>query len=345
MANQLDIFSEGNDLVPSKAGRCVPFGKYKDQPVEVILSDPQYALWLMGSMLDKLQHQYPEFLAFLVSRFGMPDRTPAHNQMQNRFLDESFALRFALACCPKVRDFVSAVAAIDVPAVWLAFVKESLAASAKEPNLTEFQRKYSKIPSAQERLAASREALAYATSRIEVSGTLEEGLEGGALRNLCEVYGMQFEHDGADVAFQVGGGFAVMARLRSEDPMFSGERSVPLLRSGAQESLRVEVKPIVGDDYPAILRSMKAVKDRQLLVGEYVGTGATWVQLVQVFGLSGIQAVLLDDVERVPIPASLDGVPVIPLSEMQAVALLDQAYTEALATLPTQPLQSKRRPP
>jgi len=56
---------------------------------------------------------------------------------------------------------------------------------------------------------------------------------------------------------------------------------------------------------PAILRAMKAVKGTHLLVGEYCGVGATWVQVVRVFSLSGIVVIQLEDVEQVVIPESL----------------------------------------
>jgi hypothetical protein len=332
MADQLDIFAGNSSLVPGKAGRCVPFGKYKDQPVEIILGDPQYALWLLGSMLDKLQHQYPDFLAFLVSRFGLPDRTPAHNQIQNRFLDEGFALRFALACSPAIRDYVAGLGTVNVPAVWAAYVSRSLAEASEEPNLTKLQRRYTRVPPVQERLARERDALAYAADHLEFPGSSEE-LDGHLPCRLCNIHGMQFEHEGADVAFQVYGEYSVRAWLRSDDPMLRDDRPQTLLLRNTQEKFRVEVKPIVGDDYPAILRAMKAVKDRQLLVGEYVGAGATWSQVVQVFGLSGIQAVLLDDVEQVQVPESVEGVPVIPLTSAQANATLEQIYSEFSATL------------
>ena len=29
------------------AGQTIPFGKYKDQPVEILLTDPDYVTWLL----------------------------------------------------------------------------------------------------------------------------------------------------------------------------------------------------------------------------------------------------------------------------------------------------------
>ena len=41
------------------AGQTIPFGKYKDQPVEILLTDPDYVTWLRATMGEKLKNQYP----------------------------------------------------------------------------------------------------------------------------------------------------------------------------------------------------------------------------------------------------------------------------------------------
>lgn len=61
---------------------------------------------------------------------------------------------------------------------------------------------------------------------------------------------------------------------------------------------RVECKPSLGDDYPAVLRQMKANRCNVLLLGDggYVGTGATLDQVTEIFGQSWIKIVHLRDV-------------------------------------------------
>lgn len=61
--------------------------------------------------------------------------------------------------------------------------------------------------------------------------------------------------------------------------------------------LRVEVKPSVGDDYPVVLRTMRANRCSVLLIEEYAGTGVTREQFVTVFRKSGIRVVFLEEVE------------------------------------------------
>lgn len=59
----------------------------------------------------------------------------------------------------------------------------------------------------------------------------------------------------------------------------------------------IEIKPTVGDDYPAVLRQMRANRSKYLLVGRYAGTGATCAQFAMTFASAGIRVVFLDEVE------------------------------------------------
>ena len=87
MPNQVDLFTGAGEIpsvvLPTTQERSIPFGKYKSQPYEVLLGDASYSLWLLGSMFAKLQEQHPALLAFLVNRFGLPDRTPEHNRLSS----------------------------------------------------------------------------------------------------------------------------------------------------------------------------------------------------------------------------------------------------------------------
>ena len=61
--------------------------------------------------------------------------------------------------------------------------------------------------------------------------------------------------------------------------------------------LPIELKPTVGDDYPAVLRQMKHNKSRALLIGKYAGVGATREQFVQTFATASIKVVFASAVE------------------------------------------------
>src|SRR6516164_9112004 len=55
-----------------------------------------------------------------------------------------------------------------------------------------------------------------------------------------------------------------------------------------ERGLPVELKPTVGDDYPAVLRQMKLSGSKVLFVGEYTGKGATEEQFVKTFATASI---------------------------------------------------------
>lgn len=63
--------------------------------------------------------------------------------------------------------------------------------------------------------------------------------------------------------------------------------------------LRIECKPTMGDDYPAVLRQMKASKCGVLLIGDggYTGRGASLDQVCDIFGRSGIFVILTSDLK------------------------------------------------
>jgi hypothetical protein len=320
MANQQDLFeaSPSTGLLTRSAVQAVPFGKYKNQPYEVLLADAGYAMYLLGSMYAKLQSQHPMLLAFLVSRYGLPDSTPEHNRLQNRFLDESFAIRFAMTASPLLSQRLAELQTIDLAKSWTAYVRRELTTEKERSDRRQRWDAPSRMPELRDDLMRQASRLSF----VPFTGTLE-----GAtwLKPVARVE-LEFEKEGADVAYRVtGGGYVVTAV-----PVNLGGNEVDeekLITSyGVNFPFRVEVKPIVGDDYPAILRAMKTVKTRQLLVGEYAGAGATWDEMVKVFELSGITAVLLDDVENTPQPP--ETVEIKPISAQEAEDIVSRVYAE-----------------
>src|SRR5262249_17313311 len=57
----------------------------------------------------------------------------------------------------------------------------------------------------------------------------------------------------------------------------------------------IELKPVIGDDYPAVLRQMKRTKADVLVVGEYTGAGATREQFVKTMTTEGIRVVFVSE--------------------------------------------------
>ena len=72
----------------------VPFGKYKNQPIEALAQDTQYTEWLMNQ--DWFRSRFPELRTIIVNNFTEPSNTPEHNQMVAKFLDDDFCTKLIL---------------------------------------------------------------------------------------------------------------------------------------------------------------------------------------------------------------------------------------------------------
>ncbi len=284
------------------AGQTIPFGKYKDQPVEILLTDPDYVTWLRATMGEKLKNQYPMVLNYIVAHYGEPSRTPDHNALQNRFLKREFQMQFALAVTPGMATWVH-LEDLDLN---ILFENEF---ARREADAVKFaQNQYSALPSMASKIEA---AVDEARARIQKNKTAwrERGRlaiytgtpHDGVLENPVEVRGLRFEEIGADVVYGVGHRWSLVAKSKHS----GGQDDVV---AGCEEAvgITVQIKPVLGDDYPAVLRAMKAVKTKFLLVRDYTGIGATWGEVKQVFALDAIRAVLLEDVERVHVPESFN---------------------------------------
>jgi hypothetical protein len=70
----------------------IPFGKYKDQPVEVLAQDHEYCTWL--SEQEWFRVRYPAIHTLIINNFGQPEETPEHNALQALFVNADFAERF-----------------------------------------------------------------------------------------------------------------------------------------------------------------------------------------------------------------------------------------------------------
>jgi hypothetical protein len=57
----------------------------------------------------------------------------------------------------------------------------------------------------------------------------------------------------------------------------------------------IEIKPVVGDDYPAVLRQMKRNGSTVLFLERYTGQGATREQFIKTFKISEFAVVFLED--------------------------------------------------
>jgi hypothetical protein len=99
-----------------------------------------------------------------------------------------------------------------------------------------------------------------------------------------------FEVRGVDVALWVS---AKDAKRNLETKLWIGRAS----KYGDRErDIMIELKSVIGDDYPAVLRQMKANGSSVLFVGEYTGQGASEEQFVKTIATAGIRVLFAREV-------------------------------------------------
>lgn len=189
------------------AQELIPFGKLKGKPLEELAKHKDYAEWLTSQ--PDFKRKYPDIYMFIINHFRKPDDTPEHNELQVKFLDNSFSLKLAK------------------------LLEANLFDGTTLPELT---------------------------------------------KPIFEV--------GYDVSFMAS----------------AGHRRLYI-------RILIEIKPIIGDDFPSVLRQMKASMPIRedvhvsktfycLLVRQYNGEGASKDQFIQFFQSQGYTVVFFDDIEN-----------------------------------------------
>ena len=71
----------------------VTFGKYKNQPIEVLLNDEPYAKW--ASEQDFIRNEKYIWIYNAIKNIIKSEDTLEHNKMQIKFLNEEYRIRVA----------------------------------------------------------------------------------------------------------------------------------------------------------------------------------------------------------------------------------------------------------
>ena len=246
----------------------MPFGKYEGQPIEVLRSNPGYCQWLTAQAWFREKHA--PIYQLIINNFVEPNETPEHNRLQTRFLDKEFCLHLlrALGWMP-IAD------------------KDGL------------------IRSTQQKLEEARSQLAKCSTSYDDYGR-KKTLEGniGEYESFLTHYpeidssnikiSNEFEYAGWDVKIKASLPFAeAMWRYKGlSDRIY-------------KTTCSVEIKSEISDDYPAILRQMKANEQtykadyRVLVFDNFSAAGATLEQVKQIFSSSGFYVLCFSDLNGV----------------------------------------------
>lgn len=239
----------------------IPFGKHKGKPVFTLAEDKSYTEWLLAQPWFKEKHL--NIYNVVINNFRQHDDTPEHNAMQIKFLDQSYALKFAYYL---------------------------------EPNLFNMTQK--------DLNNAIRQTLNSKTMYLEV---IKDKLPSFNKTKLLNVSNPTFEH-GYDVAYSVKYGLNFFIDHRTT---YGDYYEIFKIHKMNYVQLFIEIKPTIGDDYPSILRQIKASMPVQyehpqtkhcLLVGTYTGVGATKEQFVQFFQSQKYKVIFESDINNVQLP-------------------------------------------
>lgn len=217
--------------------KLLTFGKYKNQPVEILQSDPNYKNWLTGQDWFKSQHR--NLYTLIINNFGEPLDTPEHNKLQGFFLERDFCIAFSRFVNPSFFEDVE-------------------------------------------------------NTPVTISGisTTSFFLKADTIESI-DVCDLKFEEEGIDVSFSIRVSFRNKFTRKTSD-----EEWIKQVESHSKWSkvFKVEIKPSVGDDYPSVLRQMKASGAGYLLVGNYCGEGIDRRAFIKLFQSQNKKVIFVEDV-------------------------------------------------
>lgn len=269
---------------PVLMANIVPFGKYKGHSVEMLAADTSYCEWLMAQ--PWFAEKFRDVYNVVVNYGGPPQDTPEHNALQARFLDDDFCLKVARLVFPEHFDLEPKIE--NGVAAAKAYRQELIERAEKK--LAD-EGDASSLPIGLDSSWKARR-VEMAMADVESAKNTECFLE---RHELC-IKKTAFEVGGWDVVFLPSGGYII-----SIDSPKGCEHSSSYMLSSEIGNVYVEAKPVVGDDYPTVLRQITGYKRdgrAVLLIDQFDARGATLEQVRKIFSSRGISIVMLSDVEN-----------------------------------------------
>ena len=306
--------------------QLVPFGKYKGQPVSVMQNDTQYCDWLATQ--DWFRERYANvYNQVIINNFTEPTETPEHNRLQMLFLDNEFVKRLERFVFPDIFEAFNE----EINYYIQEYDKNIEETNQKIKTLENNKEKLLKFTNEDERANAlkrfsSKDLVSFAEKivwqdrlenynkeyEIEELAKIETDLQEQqtilnefetqkerfikATTNIdcysLEITDINFECYGWDVFYDVELKF-LNGKIKKH-----GQRCV-------------EIKPCLGDDFPAVLRQIKSNSEinigrgkkvplsgeKVLIIDEFTAQGATFEQVKKVFELSNITLLKFSDVQ------------------------------------------------
>lgn len=249
----------------SEQDKLIPFGKYKGQPVEAMAEDKQYTDWVVAQ--PWFRERYGNLYAVIINNFCEPSETPEHNALQARFLDDEFRLKFASVASPRLWWYARMNGEMVEKAV--AWAVSKIGSAEKIDQL---------------KVVAGTFYREFDQRRYQAIKTPQ----------LIQQSKVMFEEEGIDASWAVYAGIDVVFEKSKYENELSSAYSIAGI-------LNIEIKPEVGDDYPAILRQMRRNKSRHLFTRAYTGVGVDQPTFIQFMDSQGIRVIFEHEVDQQPL--------------------------------------------
>ena len=282
--------------------KLIPFGKYRGKPVDILSSDPQYVKWILTQ--DGIKSKYPDLINIIINNFQEPSETPEHNKIQVKFLNKSY--------CAKLAWFVKELS-ISIFEDKEKKFKEYIFKQLKEifsKDSFEYKKRFEELciksgveisPFMLSRMNSTflqSKPQMYEKEKKIISKVDKEILEEieYRLHEIQELSGgvklfinnLEFEKKGIDVSYSVCIGSNHELEIRDKYKVRLPFLSIPIL---------IEIKPVVSDDFPAVLRQMNLSGAKILFISKYDGVGANLKDFIQYFKSQGITVIFESEID------------------------------------------------
>jgi hypothetical protein len=275
--------------------QIVPFGKYRDQPIESFLTDRGYAEWVMNQpgLVAMLQAKYPVFYNMITIGAAASDDTPEHNKLQTMFLDCDFQYAFLEAALGRSVEQISAELAAKVnretQAAFSALEQRAKAAGLRSVETLENRRK-----SLAKEIAEDGDRkfwIRYLVDHVRCSeDQLKEIMD--FVSQLKAPQEVKPSPPQIKVEFECGYDIDLKFLWKNEsEPLWQLLHGWEFKIDGKTTisgkisyCFKIELKPLMGDDFPSVLRQMKRNDADTLVIGEFESKSCSLSQVRGMFG-------------------------------------------------------------
>lgn len=299
-----DVDEPGKGM-PSSEKNIIPFGKYRGKPVEVLLGDAAYTEWLRGQ--GWVAERFPAIHTLIINNFGDPSETPEHNALQLRFLDDTLcrqacrawiAFRYSpprmLCVLQDIQDITFEVNGADVQITyfrwfwdWKYIDARHCVVVKEDGNVERWERLESDQKNSPGWPGKWTVAPGWKSSQLLTPGIWEMNPHTGSWIVLpqTKVWGERFYYESSR-------GYVAQTKVRVWCTELDWHSEI---RDSKMRTIALELKPSLGDDYPACLRKMLAPHGAQMLCYERWGSQMPASQVRQLFAKSGKLLCSLDE--------------------------------------------------